>query len=443
MSKAWFILFLSLGFLVFAHHNAPASFEEEGGVRMMGMGGAFVALGDDAQTVQSNPAGLWFLGKYHLTVSHLRQYVGLDSDRLSYSYLAFASPFGKWGVLGVYNGFLNSSIYRENAFGVSYGYGIGNFLSFGVTGKILWKFFAENQDTIQDPFFSEFGFNKRVFAVDIGMILRPSEYLSFGVVARNLNRPNMSFDPQGKDYIPRSITFGVSSKLMMFNPLVDIELVDQKLNGDYHIRYHLGLEAKLFADRLALRGGYQNRQITTGLGYEFGSEEGFQFGIEYAFMFPLQSIKSTYGSHNLGLSLAFGAREKKPRGLTHFEFNYPGKDITSVSVDTIKELEPEKVTSSASTLAKEGAYSIFGLDSEHEGVYSYMHITSTIVQEDFKRVEIRYRVSKQWLTSNNIDSASLRLMRYDEITDSIEVLKSQQVGDDELYFYFIATNQVL
>lgn len=443
MRKMTAVTVLTLLFVLTISSDAKASFEGEGGVRMMGLGGAFVAISDDAQAVQTNPAGLWFLDRYHLTMSYLRQYVGLSSDHLGYSYFAFASPFAGWGTMGVYNGFLDTGFYRENVFGVSYGFGFGDILSFGVLGKILWKFYAENEDTRQDPFFREFGFNKRNYALDIGMMFKPADVFSFGVIARNLNRPNMSLDPDGKDRIPMSITMGVSSKFLIFTPLVDVELVDQKLAGKYHVRYHFGLEVQVLDSSLALRGGYQNEQITTGMGYTFGSPDGFQMGIEYAFLFPIQSIKSTYGSHNVGVSLAFGEKEKKPKGLRHFEFTYPGRDITSAGVDTLRELEPEMVTSTASPLANTEAFSTFRLDPEEEEVYTYIQITSTIVREDFERVEIRYRVSKHWLTSNKIDTRTLKLLRYDDTTGQTEELESIKVGEDELYLYFIATSGVL
>ena len=443
MKKSTAVLITVLLLFMCIAEKSLASFELQGGVRMMGMGSAFVALGDDAETVQTNPAGLWFLDRYHFTVSYLRQYVGLTSNHLGYSYFAFASPMGKGGTVGIYNGFLDCGYYRESELGVAYGFGFGKFFSFGVVGKILWLFYAENDDTSQDPFFQQFGFDKRNFGVDAGLMFKPVSHFTLGVTARNINQPNISLDPNSSDKIPLRVTLGASAKLGMFTPLADVEYIDQKLNGKNQIRYHFGLEARMLGESLALRGGFENKQITTGMGYTFGSPEGFQFSVEYAFLYPLQSIKSTYGSHNVGISLAFGKKEKKPKGLQHFEFAFPGKDITTVTVDTLKEIEPEKVTSSAKILLYSDALTAFGLNPEEQEVYSFLEVTSNIQQEDVEKVEIRFRVSKQWLEVNQIDPSTLQLLRQDDVTGKTEDLSITQVGADDMYLYFVAISRVL
>ena len=56
------ILFALL--LIILAQGAWASFEEEGGARLIGMGGAFVALTDDADLVQINPGAIWYLTNY-------------------------------------------------------------------------------------------------------------------------------------------------------------------------------------------------------------------------------------------------------------------------------------------------------------------------------------------------------------------------------------------
>jgi PGF-pre-PGF domain-containing protein len=443
MSKTTAVSIVVLLLFLSATGSSLASFELQGGVRMMGMGGAFVALGNDAETVQVNPAGLWFLDRYYFTVSYLRQYMGLTSNHLGYSYFSFVSPMGKGGAIGIYNGFLDCGYYRENEMGVGYGYGLGKHFSFGVTGKIFWLFYAENEDTSQDPFFRQFGFDKRNFGVDVGLMFKPSSLFSLGITARNLNQPNISLDPNSSDKIPLKVTLGASAKLGMFTPLADVEYINQKLNGKKQIRYHLGMEARMLGESLAFRGGVENKQISTGMGYTFGSADGFQFSVDYAFLYPFQSIKSTYGSHNLGISLAFGKKEKKPKGLRHFEFAFPGKDITTVTVDTVKEIEPEKVFSSAELLLYSDALTVFGLNPDEQEVYSYLQVSSNIPQEDVEKVEIRFRVSKQWLEVNKIDPASLKLLRQDDITGKTEELAITQVGTDATYLYFVATSKVL
>lgn len=114
-----------------------AAFEDLGaGARAAGLGNAFVPVADDVYTIYYNPAGLGTLERPEAGTSYSLLYPGLtDGSNINTSFVAWAQPLkeGKYGTLGAaWNAFsVNSSIYREDSFYLSYGRLIWNSSEYG------------------------------------------------------------------------------------------------------------------------------------------------------------------------------------------------------------------------------------------------------------------------------------------------------------------------
>lgn len=138
------------------------------GARAIGMGGAFVALSNDASALYWNPAGLVLLGKVNFTTTHTEWFAGLYHD-----FIGAAIPIGD-DALGFSITSLNTDeieittleqpdgtgIYYDAsdlAINISYARKLTDRFSVGVTGKF-----------IQQKLYHE---SAKGFALDVGTIL--------------------------------------------------------------------------------------------------------------------------------------------------------------------------------------------------------------------------------------------------------------------------------
>ena len=107
------------------------------GTRPLGMGGAFIAVADDGNTITWNPAGLPRLRRKEFTSS----YADLYAMSITHSYAGVVWPFGDrvaigfdWSNIGFDDQELN---YSENKLNFSLGYQPFKMLSIGGTFKYL------------------------------------------------------------------------------------------------------------------------------------------------------------------------------------------------------------------------------------------------------------------------------------------------------------------
>ena len=107
------------------------------GTRPLGMGGAFVAVADDANTINWNPAGLPGLRRTEFTST----YSDLYKLGITHSYLGFVRNFTDrigfgldWGNLGFDD---KELLFSENKMNLSLGIQVFKGLSVGLTSKYL------------------------------------------------------------------------------------------------------------------------------------------------------------------------------------------------------------------------------------------------------------------------------------------------------------------
>jgi hypothetical protein len=227
------------------------------GVRALGMGGAFVAVANDATAGYWNPAGLAQLAKPQL----IGMYSLLALDR-RYNYVAAAYPLRRAGTISLgwvnygvanleardANGALTGEFANgENALLISCGKNLRTDIALGATVKLLRHDLA--------------GRSASGAGYDLGVWLRPREYLALGASAQNLQtRIYWEDRAKTKETFPPTHRLGVQIKpLSFFNLSVDYEIVARQ-GG----KWRAGGEFD-FARKLALRAGNDGGAMAFGV----------------------------------------------------------------------------------------------------------------------------------------------------------------------------------
>jgi hypothetical protein len=179
------------------------------GPRAIAMGGAFVAVADDANAIYWNPAGLRQLGGTALTA----QYSNFI-DTVNYNYFAAATPLGNDAAIGLAgkllttgneqvvdaNGNLTGATFNENYsdFDVAAALKINYFLDVGIVGKYITKTLASTTAS--------------TFAVDLGVLYRtPIAHLTAGMDLQNIG-PGLKFVDVA-DPLPFNVKVGAAYKM--------------------------------------------------------------------------------------------------------------------------------------------------------------------------------------------------------------------------------------
>lgn len=248
-----------------------AAFKFEGvGGRPLGMGGAFVGLADDINTLYYNPAGLSEIHHRVKTYMYSQKlevlkyhYVGIAQRNVGFSFVS-QNTGNELGGKNINRQKLNMS---ESIFIISYGKNIIEAipeLSLGANVKML---------SFNSPTKSDSG-----FCLDVGALYKHPMYenISFGVVIRNINAEILG------EEINEVFCMGMSYKLD--NPRITFagDVVSRKNYSkvdDTKYNYHLGIEY-IPIPLLTVRFGLANGKISWGFGltqdkwqldYAFGS----------------------------------------------------------------------------------------------------------------------------------------------------------------------------
>ncbi len=240
-------------------------FSHGAGGRALGMGGANVALANDASSVFWNPATLTSLPDRSLSLLYLPLPEGTK-----YSAAAFGWPTVDYGSFAVAAFLLTTDqIQRRDNLGrllgdfsanqqmylLGYGRNISRHLAVGATIKLYGETFDNT---------SAFGAGG-----DLGIKLAISDYLSFGFNVQNLLAPQMRLN-RDTEILPRNLKGGAGVTVPFsggrnhFAVEVDVdktEKVDPKI--------HVGAEVA-FLHSYFLRGGYDVDQINLGAGLHLG-----------------------------------------------------------------------------------------------------------------------------------------------------------------------------
>ncbi len=255
------------------------------GARPAGMGEAFVAVADGADTTVYNPAGLARMESKEFSAMHLEYLQNIKYDSLSY-----AHPLS-FGTFGISLGYLymndlkrtlyyEDEIYSENGnFGacdrtlnLGFGRNFGESDSLGINLRMI-------RETLDDV-------SAEAYSADIGFLHRPpGSTISLGLAFQNLGTTMKFIEVSEK--LPVIFKTGVAARLIGEKLIIAFEL-DKP--SDNYPELKIGSELKLF-DIFAARLGYRYRTwaadnelgplsgLTAGLGIKI-----YEYNIDYAFV---------------------------------------------------------------------------------------------------------------------------------------------------------------
>ncbi len=243
------------------------------GARPLGLGGAFVALADDACAANYNPAGLGFIDEIQINTTFAQRFKGL----IEYAFIGGVSPLGTAGTVGASIGVLSedSKIYKERTVRLSYGKAFSERLAFGVNLKSFGTSFDEKVGSVQTllsenrKFFTDA--RSLDFSVDMGFIVKPAPGLNVGIAAENLVPADVSVSKWTEDNVPINVRIGVAYSLLAIAESTQQESLRKILksglglieisfrDGENHV--HAGAEVWLNRS-FALRAGYGVKNAT-------------------------------------------------------------------------------------------------------------------------------------------------------------------------------------
>jgi hypothetical protein len=244
--------------------GAFSAFKNGVGARALAMGGAFVAVADDATAAVWNPAGLASLDDTRLT--------GMSTDLfglgITHQYVGATTSFANLGIgLAWERASIDGQIVDEegeqgNAFTwVEQAFGLSlatNVLDVAMVGANVTYYLAD----------SGLGDEASGFGFDLGVLVSLGDMFVIGVNAKDLAGSSIAWDGGAADTISGVYTAGLAMKL------VDSKLIlatDVDFGGDGLGDTHVGVEFKVI-DELALRGGvvlkneFQDYYFSVGAG---------------------------------------------------------------------------------------------------------------------------------------------------------------------------------
>jgi hypothetical protein len=267
------------------------------GGRAIGMGDAYAAVDGDASCLYWNPAGCASIEGTDVLLMHSEWFEGV-----TYEFVGAARSFGDQAFgLGVFGLYMDDLERREGPtsepighFGVfdfavtgSYARGLTDCLRAGGSVKYLHE---KIDDELATGVAVDLGAQYDVPAVD---------GLSAGVAVQNLG-PQMSFIEEKFD-LPVTYRVGAAYDAPLSAVNGALLLVgDAVLANDGDPKVHLGFEfeyAETIALRLGYRTGWDNQNVSVGLGAKVGD-----FSLDYAYV-PFYSDLGDTHRISLGLSL--------------------------------------------------------------------------------------------------------------------------------------------
>jgi len=244
--------------------GAFSAFKNGIGARALAMGGAFVAVADDATAVCWNPAGLAQLTDTRLS--------GMSTDLfglgITHQYVGATTSFANLGIgLGWERAAIDGQVVDgSGGLGASFtwteqaivGSLATNVMDIAMAGANVKYYLAD----------SGLGDSASGFGFDLGLLVSLGDMFVIGVNAKDLAGSSIAWDGGATDVISGLYTAGLAMKLAddMLVLAADVDFSGSAL-GDTHV----GVEFNVI-DELALRGGvvltdnFQDYYFTVGAG---------------------------------------------------------------------------------------------------------------------------------------------------------------------------------
>lgn len=308
MKKIVAILLLSV--VVFSVKTEAAFQDVYWGVRALGMGGAFTAVADDANTPLYNIAGIANISQQEVTLMGSRLFARIEGVEIGTNYLGYICPIGEqYGAVSfAWSSLSTPGLRREDTFNLGYARGINDivrldeetvFLSVGVNMKYLVQevnLGDENKDVPSS--------SRGAFTADIGILAWFSNGIGIGYSNKYLVPADIGYEE--KDEVRNVNVIGLSyySEELPYIKIPYFTIATDVIFRDNEITIRAGLESCFFDKKLAIRLGGREEAYDIGFGYEFDFLNESKLAINYAFEMPVK-VEESYGSHFFSLSFRF------------------------------------------------------------------------------------------------------------------------------------------
>ena len=258
------------------------------GARTVGLGGAFVAVADEAGGTLWNPAGIRWIDRNEVQGNSVRLFDdttinGLSlalpvSERTSVGLSMFALGSSGFERTNELNEVLGDFDAKETAFLLSAAYGVTSRLAVGASFKVLHQRLEE--------------FSGTGVGADLGAQYAITEDLRLGASLLNLGGPSIELRDRAEE-VPVEFRGGLALQLLDDAGLISAEFSHRDGWGSF---MRIGAEVWLLS-QFALRLGYDDEHIAGGMGVRLAQGWQFDYGA---------SDHELGVVHRFGLSLRFG-----------------------------------------------------------------------------------------------------------------------------------------
>jgi len=260
------------------------------GARPLGMGGAYVGVADDANSIYWNPAGLPFLQRQELTSMYANPYGG--GLGMNNSYLGYVFPLSDLQGIGIdwfHFGIGDDELgYRMDKFNLSYGLRPIRRLSLGMNLKMVDSDLTLDKNSIG---------KSRGYGLDFGLLFTPITNLRFGFTSYDIGGTSVRYDNDVSEKLfKQRLKFGFAY----------LPIEDWLIACDVGDRFHFGSEYWLFG-QIALRAGIQ-KSINKVSDYSQGMIFSGGFGFKYRFLqidYAYQDDPELPNTHRFSLSFFY------------------------------------------------------------------------------------------------------------------------------------------
>lgn len=243
------------------------------GSRPQGMGGAYVAVVDDANAGYWNPAGLTNVGSKELGFMYLKP---MNVEGVAVSYSSIAIPFSSNWAIGI--SYLDEIAELKEGRGAQYKESNINESTFILSGAHKFTNVLSAGISVK-----RFGLNASLdsgggFGYDMGLLynypIKEGNSLSIGMILRNF-----SADLNNESF-PATVRLGMAGKLYNEKLIVAVDVNTKKGVNEkkgYSLQHHAGCEVEVMQG-IWLRAGEDRGNLSAGAGFSLRNWQ-----LDYAF----------------------------------------------------------------------------------------------------------------------------------------------------------------
>ena len=303
---------------------AFAAFEDTGtGARPTAMGGTYVVVGDDVQSLMYNPAGLAQMDRREVTSEYSKLYAGLtDGSNISQYFFGYGQRIKYGGTVAFgWKQLSLDNLYVERTLSMGYGEWITERVAAGFALKQLHHSFAIPNQIVDNSgnitagtpdFFQRYGNSNSAYGIDIGVLARLTGRHTLGLSIQDVNEPNIALSNEYRRIVPRTTRIGLSYQVPEGALLSGALSMRQTFSNRTDYTWTGAAERPWILRSGAIvglrgslaKGSREFQQIATGPYYRTG---GFQLDYTMVFNFSGISFGDTAGTHRFSLTYRFGA----------------------------------------------------------------------------------------------------------------------------------------